>query len=165
MNDHRSNWKFSKRGLLFGAGIGALLIANIFGLKGLSVGKRQALELSFKGPFKYGQELPIENRQNAPVAIKKIAFADHDLGDFLLVEFSFNGKKEPGRKIDLSVLARDDSGRIIFRESVTCFDARIPPSSQILNEAGAAFSVNMRPISLNQISPVKIASLEMSFSE
>jgi hypothetical protein len=167
MTEERKALKISRRKLLLGTGVGALFGANVVAILVQNAASRaKSAKLKFQGPFSYGQELPVENRKESPVTTRSICFSDEELGNYLSIEFSFNGEKDPRRKIDLLVTGKDSVGTVIVRDHVVCNDARIPRTDRpICTKPEAYFLVNMLNISLDRITPEQISQLEVAFAE
>ena len=124
------------------------------------------LTMRFKGPFRYGQCLRADHGKNQPVTVRKVTFAEKELGNYLLIEFTFNGKKDRDRKISLNVALLDASRNCLASRRETCCDARLsPPKTSNGTEPDVPFLINSHTVPLDKISPQQISELEVSFSD
>lgn len=122
--------------------------------------KTKPYTLQFTGPFDYSQILLTEE---IPVHIDYICFTEKGNGNYLMLGFTFNGKKDPRRVIILTVTAKDSRGKIIAEDKMRCHDARIPePKSEMGLETCLANRVNA---DMGKIKPDQIAQLEVKFMQ
>lgn len=126
----------------------------------------QRLTLNFQGPFQFNQQLPLEDGSGWPVQLNSVGFDDPDIGNHVAIDFFFQGPKDRRRTLDVTVTARDPSGKVLVQEQVRCHDARDPDLSQTGHgtEPDTPFLNNYVLVALDQVTPQQIAQLEITFT-
>ena len=166
MADEKKGRKISRRTMLLGTAAGVFLGANlVVVLVKNSKNKPESLTLQFTGPFDYSQLVPFKAPQYSPVDINYIRFAEKEFGTYLCLDFKFTGKEDSRRVINLTVEAKDSSGKVIAKEIIPCHDARANKPYNAGTRPMNPFIVNLVNVDLSSVKPEQIAMLEVKFSQ
>ncbi len=161
MNSPNEEPRISRRKMLVRSASCVLLASPGVYILGRKLTKPRPKVLTFEGPFSYEEDLPISNTEDFPVEISWIAFECEGLGNYLGLAFTFRGKKDPERVIDVGVTITDRNGNVCVSHTMHALDARLAPRQS--PNGAVPFRVNSHHYNLDNVSPSEVGRIELSF--